>query len=233
MINELPLNVIEKFWKHLEKTDYCWNWTGTFGTHGAPTIRFWDPWKEYSARRVSLQISGKTLLNNDHVQPLICNNKNCVNPEHLKCGDEDRFWNSILKLSDASGSCWIWTKEVDKNMYGVFSLHDKGKIKRMRATHYSWLLFTGRQVPKGILLCHTCDTPSCVNPCHLFLGTTKDNMQDMMQKERGKSTLTTEMVLEIRELSKTMKTKDIAIKFGVTLSCIYGIVSRKRWKHLP
>jgi len=231
---ELPTEVIDKFWIGVDKTNYCWNWKGSIGTHGSPTIRLFKPWKEYSARRVSLQIAGKNVSRSDRVQPLICKNNLCVNPDHLVSGDEERFWSKVYKLNEDNGGCWVWIGSHDKDMYGEFGVHEDGKINRYRAHQYSWLLFAGREVPKRLMLCHTCDHPYCVNPQHLFLGTAKDNALDMMQKERGRSQLTTAVVVEIRQLAQAgILHKNIATKFGVSASTITAVVNRQRWGHVP
>lgn len=237
----LSQEVIDKFWKFVEKTDNCWNWAGPKGKNGSPIIRFWYPWKEYSARRVSLQIlKNKFLDKNERVQPLICKNKFCVNPDHLICGDEERFWNSVQKLS-GDDACWVWTKHMDKDMYGLFHIHEKGKIIHLRAAAYSWQLYTGRPVPKNLLVCHSCDHPYCVNPQHLFLGTNKDNMEDMTNKNRqyrpkGKlnvnAKLTDDDIREIRKLKPTTTIKDLAKKFKVSPSTIVGIYTKTTWTHV-
>ena len=78
---ELKLKTVERFWKQVDKTDYCWNWRGKVNKSGLPIFG------KYSARRVSLQLAGHVMSKGQHVHPLLCNNKLCINPSHLAYGD--------------------------------------------------------------------------------------------------------------------------------------------------
>ncbi len=86
----------------------------------------------------------------------------------------ERFEAKFIK----TGTCWLWTGATGHFGYGRFY------IKKARtASRVSYELYKG-EIPKGMLVCHSCDVPACVNPEHLWLGTHKDNTKDMWDKNR-------------------------------------------------
>jgi hypothetical protein len=140
---------------------------------------------------------------------------------------EERFWRKVnVRGPD---ECWEWTGERTKGGYGSFKMDGK----RYGAHRLSYELHNGVH-PGSLFVCHKCDNRACVNPAHLFLGTTADNMLDMVRKGRQDKKLTDEQVIQIRLLRKAgASLKAIAAKFGVTpmlISYIHRGLSRK---HVP
>jgi hypothetical protein len=121
--------------------------------------------------------------------------------------------------------CWIWTRGVTSRGYGA--LYQNGQILAHR---FSYQVFKGA-IPEGLHVLHNCDTPSCVNPDHLYLGTHADNMLDKKRKGRCATTkLTDAQVAEIK-LSSESGTS-LAKRFGVYGSTISDIRTRTTWKHI-
>jgi hypothetical protein len=89
---------------------------------------------------------------------------------------EERFWRRV----DKTGGCWNWTGGRGDHGYGSFT-GDGGVA--ISAHRYSFQLHNG-PIPDGLVICHCCDNPACVKPEHLFLGTQRDNVHDMIQKGR-------------------------------------------------
>jgi hypothetical protein len=90
----------------------------------------------------------------------------------------DRFFDKVEQPA-YGGSCWLWQASKNPEGYGHFQF--EGRV--IGAHRASYLLFRG-EVPEGLLICHTCDNPACVNPDHLFLGDHQANADDKMRKGR-------------------------------------------------
>ena len=82
---------------------------------------------------------------------------------------------------DSDTDCWNWSGNTSGNGYG--RIRHKGRY--ICAHRASYIVRIG-EIPDGLLVLHKCDNRGCVNPDHLFLGTHKDNMQDMLSKGRGR-----------------------------------------------
>lgn len=139
----------------------------------------------------------------------------------------DRFVEKISHITKRD--CWIWGSSLYRDKkYGRFSNKKGFSPSAHRA---SWELFRG-PIPQGLNVCHHCDTPLCVNPDHLFLGTDKDNMQDMIRKKRWNLPLrlTDDQVRAIRK--DTRNYKQVAHDYNVTPNYINDLRSRRKRYHV-
>lgn len=75
--------------------------------------------------------------------------------------------------------CYLWEGARSESGYG--RVYDGSRM--WQAHRLVWTQVKG-PIPHGLFVCHKCDTPPCVNPDHLFLGTAKDNNRDMAKKGR-------------------------------------------------
>lgn len=107
---------------------------------------------------------------------------------------------------------------------------------------FSWKLKHG-QLPFDKYVLHRCDTPACVNPDHLWIGSLKDNTQDASQKGRlhrpigelhPMVKLTPQQISDIRFLywENGVKQKILSEIFNVGQAHISRIVLSKRWSNL-
>lgn len=130
---------------------------------------------------------------------------------------------------DHTNGCWYWSFSYDSEGYGHVRIN--GVLEKAHRVSYE--VFNG-SIPNGLMVCHRCDNPACVNPEHLFLGTNSDNMKDMYQKGRGNTPvewakkLTLEQASEIKQASGTHQT--IADKYGIDRTMVGKIKSGRNWK---
>ena len=136
--------------------------------------------------------------------------------------------------------CWLWTAYSLQSGYGAFRYGDT----IVTAHRTSFELFSG-QIPEGMHVRHACDTPACVQPAHLLIGTHADNMRDMAERGRAvndpalgsrhyNAVLTEDDVKEIRKLreNRAVKLEVLADRYGVGPSQISAIAHRRTWKHI-
>lgn len=84
-----------------------------------------------------------------------------------------------IEINEETG-CWLWVGSV-RNSGGYGNFWADGH--HITAHRFSYEFFV-ESIPKGMQVCHTCDMRRCVNPDHLWLGTNKENNQDMLNKGR-------------------------------------------------
>jgi len=146
---------------------------------------------------------------------------------------EVRFWKKVA-IADAN-ECWLWQGCITTAGYG----HVKFRGRSTGAHRVAWMLAAGREIPSGQYICHSCDTPLCCNPKHLWAGAPRDNIMDAARKGKGcnrrgegngQAKLTEKEVAEIRKsLDDGVSARSLAYRYGVGASTIANIKARNTW----
>ena len=152
----------------------------------------------------------------------------------ISVNTHERFWSKV----DKTVSCWNWSACTDKDGYGIFWLND-GNSRAHRVS----MMLEGCDIPSGMMVCHTCDNPSCVNPDHLYIGDSQTNVDDMIERGRvasqrgemnGHSKLTESIVREIRDRVFAGETqRAVAKSLNIDHKHVNMVILRKCWKHIP
>ena len=147
----------------------------------------------------------------------------------------------FLDNVDKTSTCWNWTGTTNNSGYGSFYFN-----KEVWFSHrFSYTYLIGC-IPNGLRVLHKCDNPKCVNPNHLFLGTQKENLQDMYRKGRQRkidtyksgeehcnAKLSTTQVKEIRKLYSTTRIswRELAQRYNISKRCIGRIIHLETYKN--
>lgn len=156
-------------------------------------------------------------------------------PDNIKL---DNFWNKVAP--EPNTGCLLWTASLNHSGYGECRINEKTYLSH----RVSYFLKNG-PFENHLCVLHKCDTPGCVNPDHLFLGTRKENCEDKIKKGRmrfgvsrgesqGLSKLKAHQVIEIREKYKTnaYSHRSLAKEYEVSDHAIYNVLNRKTWTHI-
>lgn len=229
---------LRRFWSKVDirSDDECWEWTGTVS---AGTGRF-NPYKtglSAQAHRTAFLLTQGEIPSDKRVRHS-CHNPICCNPNHLVLSSdvEDRFWSKVNKTPGLGvGDCWLWTGRITDVGYGQFAESHRSSVSAHR---FALQLSTGLLQPESVFACHSCDVRACVNPAHLFWGTSEDNQRDMTRKGRhrwgennGQAVLTEEQVIEIKQLLADEQFSQAAIgeMYGVCQTTISRIKLGQSW----
>jgi hypothetical protein len=191
-------DIIDRFWSKVKPPKYdndCWEWTSAaqFFLHGKFVSAAHFAYEFFYGKLPIRKISR------------ICNNPKCINPDHftfneiinidttgynkmnLKQDIVNRFWSKVIVTNNIPKNhynletpCWEWIgANSGKHEYGYFILN-KTSVK---APRISYEYFNG-PIPEKLMICHKCNNPKCVNPDHLYPGTSKDNQMDCVKSNR-------------------------------------------------
>ena len=151
------------------------------------------------------------------------------------------FWSKV-DIKDDVNSCWEWTGARKPKGYGNVRIN-----KKYMLAHRVAFELTFCEIPKGMLVCHICDNPSCCNPRHLMLGSAAGNFSDMLIKGRqnfhknkaigernANSKLTANKVREIRRMYAEKRADQYALAgmYSVSQTSISAIIRNQTWRHI-
>jgi len=143
----------------------------------------------------------------------------------------DRLRAKIDKIQKGDNECWIWQWAIGPQGYGSVRYVDKS-IGAHRAVYMEYV----GKIPRGKLVCHTCDVKPCVNPNHLYIGTHRSNSDDMVERSRSmrgaknaKTKLTEIQVREILALRGEATSDAVGLLFKVAPTTVRSIWSGYSW----
>lgn len=230
---QLDDTTIANFWQRVivgGGEDDCWSWTGRT-SNGTAIMAVHGTGRDYTAFRVSWEIFFGNIADTTLVLHS-CGNSQCTNPLHLYLSGEDGFWSRVNVIKDKD-LCWEWRGQLNDSGYGLFRIN--GEV--IRAHRYAYELENG-SIPSDLFVLHRCDNRACCRPSHLFLGTNKDNVDDMVKKGRqNRGEKNANAILDwgkVREIRTRIGNGEIrralAEEYSVSYATICMIAENKTWR---
>ena len=130
----------------------------------------------------------------------------------------------------------VTTREAIQTFEAALAEFDVGN--KIKLTHrIAYERYVG-EIPPGLCVCHRCDTPACVNPKHLFVGTIADNARDRDAKGRtvcGEAYWNTKLTLADVERLRALRSsgalfRELAQEFGISLRHAQNIIAGRKWR---
>jgi len=140
------------------------------------------------------------------------------------------FWEKVNKLS-GSDACWLWTGAKNENGYGWITVYENSK-QRFYFVHKVSFEWEYGEISEGSIIRHKCDTPLCVRPSHLVVGTQQQNVQDMIDRGRhvGNRDIDEATVVKIRLLKAGgLTTEQLCEQFDLSSQHINAICRGVYW----
>lgn len=99
--------------------------------------------------------------------------------QHLPTRFESKY------IPEPNTGCWLWLGAVvnrsNPDTHGQFWIGTRKGGKMHLAHRVSYELHVGA-IPEGMNVNHQCDTPQCVNPDHVRIGTQAENVREACER---------------------------------------------------
>lgn len=141
-------------------------------------------------------------------------------------------------IPEPNTGCWLWLGSAQPQGYGrLWTDRVFRNEPAHRAAYRTWV----GPIPDGLWVLHRCDVRPCINPAHLFLGTSQDNIDDKVRKGRtyggerhNFAKLSAKQVVEVRRLFDSKHpTMSIARQYGLKRDAVLSIGHRTSWRSVP